>query len=111
MMRRRQAAATPTASIEMQAAHIIGGCSMPQKKGRTATNGSGRKTVKPANVQPEAMIERSTQLATSVERATTLDSAAEDAVRTRAYFLFLERGGRTGHELDDWLRAEHEIHS
>jgi len=30
-------------------------------------------------------------------------------IRQRAYQLFEARGRRLGHELDDWLRAEHEI--
>jgi hypothetical protein len=33
----------------------------------------------------------------------------EEAVRFRAYQLFLQRGGRHGHDLEDWLRAEGEI--
>ena len=37
-----------------------------------------------------------------------MESAApsEDAVRMRAYELYLARGGAPGHELDDWLSAE-----
>jgi hypothetical protein len=27
----------------------------------------------------------------------------------RAYEIFLERGSVHGHDLDDWLRAEHEL--
>jgi len=30
-------------------------------------------------------------------------------VRQRAFELFQSRGRETGHELDDWLKAEHEI--
>jgi len=30
-------------------------------------------------------------------------------IRSRAFELYLERGQETGHELDDWLRAEQEI--
>ena len=33
----------------------------------------------------------------------------EDRIRRRAYELYLERGGRSGSELDDWLQAEAEI--
>jgi len=32
-----------------------------------------------------------------------------DAVRQRAFELFAERGGGAGHELDDWIAAEHEL--
>ncbi len=34
---------------------------------------------------------------------------AEEAIRTRAYELYEERGREVGHELDDWLRAEQEV--
>jgi hypothetical protein len=30
-------------------------------------------------------------------------------IRERAYQLFEARGGRPGHEFDDWLQAEREI--
>jgi hypothetical protein len=33
----------------------------------------------------------------------------EDAIRTRAYQLFEERGCKHGHDLDDWLVAEAEL--
>ena len=36
-------------------------------------------------------------------------SAAEDAIRVRAYELFLERNCEPGHEHDDWFRAESEL--
>jgi hypothetical protein len=32
-----------------------------------------------------------------------------DAIAHRAYELFQERGSEMGHDLDDWLRAEHEL--
>jgi hypothetical protein len=33
----------------------------------------------------------------------------ENDVRTRAYELYLERGGVPGSEVDDWLQAEREL--
>ena len=33
----------------------------------------------------------------------------EEAIRTRAYQLYEERGRESGHELDDWVRAEEEV--
>ena len=30
-------------------------------------------------------------------------------IRLRAYEIFLERGGLSGNELDDWLQAEREL--
>ena len=32
-----------------------------------------------------------------------------DEVAVRAYELFLERGGRDGSDLEDWLQAEREL--
>jgi hypothetical protein len=34
---------------------------------------------------------------------------SEDAIRRRAYELYLERGGAAGRALDDWVRAEREL--
>jgi len=32
-----------------------------------------------------------------------------EAIARRAYELFLDRGGEHGHDVDDWLQAEHEL--
>jgi hypothetical protein len=32
-----------------------------------------------------------------------------EAIATRAYELFLERGSQSGRDLDDWLQAEREL--
>ena len=32
-----------------------------------------------------------------------------DKIRRRAYQLYRNRGGRPGHEIDDWLQAEYEL--
>jgi hypothetical protein len=88
---------------------------MPQKKQRTPTpaSASARRRVKSANAQAAAIAtptETPTeQISTVDERASTLESANEEAIRTRAYYLFLERGARAGHELDVWVRAESEV--
>lgn len=34
------------------------------------------------------------------------DTLSDEQIRARAYQLYLERGGRGGRELDDWLDAE-----
>jgi hypothetical protein len=34
---------------------------------------------------------------------------APEAIARRAYELFQERGREPGRDLDDWLRAEHEL--
>ena len=39
----------------------------------------------------------------------TLESSVQSRIAKRAYELYLERGGVSGNEIDDWLQAEHEI--
>ena len=34
-----------------------------------------------------------------------------DGIRRRAYEIYLERGGLSGHELEDWFQAEREFES
>lgn len=34
--------------------------------------------------------------------------AVEEAIRQRAFEIYLARGGAPGYELEDWLRAERE---
>ena len=43
------------------------------------------------------------------EQDRLLDSTREDKIRRRAYEIYLERGGEPGHDLEDWLQAEHEF--
>ncbi len=40
---------------------------------------------------------------------TAATAIATGAIAQRAYALFLARGGKHGHDLDDWLRAEREL--
>lgn len=42
-------------------------------------------------------------------RPTQLDEAIPDCIRRRAYELWEEGGRKSGHELDDWLKAERDI--
>src|SRR5260370_42291489 len=52
--------------------------------------------------------------ATSVQRPADATSArstpSDEEIRRRAYEIYLERGDLPGDELDDWLRAERELH-
>ncbi len=36
---------------------------------------------------------------------------SEGQIRERAYKLYLDRGGRSGRDRDDWLQAERELRS
>jgi hypothetical protein len=84
---------------------------MQQKKPRTPGSGSARRPVKSAGAQPADVVAAPTEREVAVAgRVATAGPTSEDAIRTRAYYLYLERGSRAGHELDDWLRAEQEIH-
>ncbi len=37
-------------------------------------------------------------------------TAIQESIAQRAYELYLRRGQEAGHELDDWLQAEQEVH-
>lgn len=82
---------------------------MQQKKHRNGGNGTARRRTKSASDQPADVVAQREQIATFDERVATPDYTDDDAIRTRAYYLFLERGARAGHDLEDWLRAEREI--
>ena len=45
------------------------------------------------------------------DREAPVDSTREQEIRTRAYEIYLERGGQPGDEVDDWLQAERELSS
>ncbi|HET7620281.1 MAG TPA: DUF2934 domain-containing protein [Gemmatimonadaceae bacterium] len=81
---------------------------MEQKKQRSRSGGPARRRVKSANAEAVAVASSAEQQPSFGERAAAPSGTSEEAIRTRAYYLFLERGARSGHELDDWLRAERE---
>ena len=35
----------------------------------------------------------------------------QEMIRLRAYRFYEERGGEDGHDVEDWVRAEAEVHS
>ncbi len=43
------------------------------------------------------------------KKQTKLAVGIEDAIRRRAYELYVHRGGEPGRDLEDWLRAEEEL--
>jgi hypothetical protein len=45
----------------------------------------------------------------SEEREGLLHSSREQEIRNRAYEIYLQRGGQSGYELEDWLQAEREL--
>ena len=56
------------------------------------------------------MSKRATKMpATRKKQQPAATESVEEAIRRRAYELYLERGGAHGSEVDDWLQAEREI--
>lgn len=45
----------------------------------------------------------------AVEKKNVVPINLEDEIRRRAYEFFEQRNGGPGTELEDWLRAEHEV--
>jgi hypothetical protein len=45
----------------------------------------------------------------SVVVDTSSHTSVQDIIRRRAYEIFEARGGQSGHEVEDWLKAEREI--
>ena len=43
------------------------------------------------------------------ERERLLQSTRDQEIRNRAYEIYLQRGAQPGHEVEDWLQAEHEL--
>lgn len=46
---------------------------------------------------------------TALARSPRTGATSADAIRSRAYELYLQRGGGHGRDLDDWLAAEREV--
>ena len=46
---------------------------------------------------------------TYARELTTEDLPIEERIRERAYELYVQHGGQSGSELEDWLQAETEI--
>jgi len=49
--------------------------------------------------------------ASPIQRHAENHTPNHDGIRRRAYEIYLERGGLSGHELEDWLQAEREFES
>jgi hypothetical protein len=47
--------------------------------------------------------------APAVDTMTPRIPASQDEIRERAFQMYQERGSKDGHDLRDWLRAEHQI--
>jgi hypothetical protein len=68
------------------------------------------RTAAPAETAPETVAEaQASAAAVAAPAASSVDYA--EYVRTRAYYLHLERKGRPGNPVEDWLAAEREFGS
>ena len=63
-------------------------------------------TKKKGNVDSEL---RSTPFQPQADETSSRQTPSHEEIRQRAYEIYLERDGRPGDELDDWLRAEREL--
>jgi hypothetical protein len=72
------------------------------------TETTKRRTRKAASVQPPA-VQESRQDMASVNKDPV--SNLQEEIRRRAYELYLQRGGTSGNESQDWLVAEQEVRS
>ena len=52
---------------------------------------------------------RSTPFQPQADETSKRQAPSHEEIRRRAYEIYLERDGRPGDELDDWLRAEREL--
>jgi hypothetical protein len=52
---------------------------------------------------------RSTPFQPQADEASVRHSPTQEEIRRRAYEIYLERGGLSGNEIDDWHRAEREL--
>ena len=66
-----------------------------------------KRTAAPAPARKRTAAPRKTNGASPAPAAPPAPS--EDRIRFRAYQRYLERGGVSGHDFDDWLAAEQDL--
>lgn len=66
-------------------------------------------SVAPARSMTKSQRQPYTALPRSEGRRTATATLDRDRVAQRAYELYLERGGKEGRDLDNWLDAEREL--
>ena len=68
----------------------------------TPARGNARKGT--STVEPST-VEASTAESPTIEHSSFLT----EEIARRAYEIYLARGGQHGHDVEDWLQAEHEL--
>lgn len=81
---------------------------MPRKNGGTPRKSTTSRKSSATQSSPVTPI-RATTGATTDNGAMQMDPGIQEEIRTRAYELYLERGGQDGFDQQDWSRAEAEI--
>jgi hypothetical protein len=75
--------------------------------GTTRKTASSRKTTAKQTTQVTPI--RESNGASAENGAAQLHPGIQEEIRTRAYELYIERGGQDGFDQEDWARAEREI--
>ena len=66
-------------------------------------------TLKTTSKRSEALEVRASAIQSDAENTSSDQASSHEQIRLRAYEIYLERGGFSGNELDDWLQAEREL--
>ena len=80
-----------------------------RKTARTRTTATETAAVPAARPRRPGAPRRARRTADDVPAGLTIAPPTEDEIRTRAYFLSLERRNRIADPVADWLRAEQEL--
>ena len=68
-----------------------------------------KRTAAPAPARKRTAAPRKTKTNEALPAPATHPGPSEDSIRLRAYQLYLERGGASGRDFDDWLKAERDL--
>jgi hypothetical protein len=68
-----------------------------------------RSTATKLNNGPESISEPLSARESDAVAGLASAEPSDDEIRSRAYEMYLERGGHDGLDLDDWVRAEREL--
>jgi Protein of unknown function (DUF2934) len=79
----------------------------------TLMNNTGRKAVKGTKTSAPMVIKASTAAKGTPATASSMTAAkagpTRDEIARRSYEIFLARGGTHGHDMEDWVQAEHDL--
>jgi hypothetical protein len=64
----------------------------------------------PANSPPGKSLRRRQDMLTNSNPTVKSPNPTREEIELRAFQIFIERGGTDGHDVDDWVEAERELH-